>query len=473
MQNEYLVEQLSCYLSCHYSHSKVKESDFKGIAFLMLSLLYKTASHKLSPDYGLITSHTKKKLFSNRFTEINRELGFFVQVARHNQQRKIAAAWVLTPVAHALLIDFLAQRTLKELQESELKTKAGIMSRTNANGKTKHKFQVLQEVDLNQEKLNELMLAAKHYIDPNGNINLFPQLAYLFNHWDENSTKERIEFLLLQLGGLQFKAAANKSIHYRIDTVYTEYASGRLYARELNLQNVNGAIRRAALFGQMDIDIANCHWTILYQLAQQQGLELPTVAHYLQHKAQVRETIASDCGITVPQAKRCLIAIIYGASIDYESYLGQERNVTRIADVLGSIEAHERFKNHYLVQGLFDDVETAQHAIVDKFISDAPNGKQGYIINHFGKQFKVPVNKDSQFYREAIAHILQGVEASILNVIGTCFNEYVNDVTCLQHDGLTVRNDVTCEQLQEIEKQVQIKTGFNVILEAKKIEKLV
>lgn len=466
MTNDYLVEQLSCYLSCHYLHSKIKESDFKGVAFLMLSLLYKTASHKLNPDYGLITRDKKRELFGNRFTEINRELGFFVQVARHNQQRKIAAAWILTPVAHALLIDFLAQRTLKELQENELKTKAKMKSKH-------HKFKIATEQELNQEKLNELLMAAKHYVSSDGNLDLFPQLAYLFNHWDENSTKERVEFLIKQLSVLQFKVAATSTIHYKINSFYTEYTSGRLYAEGVNLQNVNGAIRRAALHGQTDIDIENAHWTLLHQLAQQQGLELPTVAHYLQNKAQVRKTIASDCDITTAQAKTCLIAIIYGASIDYDVYLGQERQVTKIGEVLGSEAVHERFKNHELVKGLFEDVNKAQQTIVDKFICDAPNGKQGYIINHFGKQFKVAAKKDAQFYREAIAHILQGVEATVLNVIGICFNEYVNDITCLQHDGLTVRNSVSDEQLQEIEKQVQIKTGFNVILEAKKIEKLI
>lgn len=464
MQNELILKQLSEYIIKRNPHSKIKQSDFYGVAMLVFELFYKTKSHKLNSDYGLITSHRKKSLFRDRFKKINAELDYFTEKIRYNRQRNIAAAWTLTPKALDLMHDFLAQREL--IETKDLNTKAKMKSKH-------HKFKIATEQELNQEKLNELLMAAKHYVSSDGRLDFFPQLAYLFKHWDENSTKERVEFLIKQLSVLQFKVAASNTIHYKINSFYTEYTSGRLYADGINLQNVNGAIRRAALFGQTDIDIANCHWTILHQLAQQQGLELPTVAHYLQHKAQVRETIASDCNITVAQAKRCLIAIIYGASIDYESYLGQERQVTMIGDVLRSVEAHERFKHHYLVQGLFDDVNKAQHAIVDKFISDAPNGKKGYIINHFSKQFKVVAKKDSQFYREAIAHILQGVEASILNVIGTCFNKYVNEITCLQHDGLTVRNDVTSEQLQEVEKQVQIKTGFNVILEAKKIEKLV
>ena len=65
--------------------------------------------------------------------------------------------------------------------------------------------------------------------------------------------------------------------------------------------------------GLYDIDIENCHYAILAQMAASHGYQCTEVLAYLANKKQVRESLAAEFGISVRQAKDALIALIYGA----------------------------------------------------------------------------------------------------------------------------------------------------------------
>ena len=70
---------------------------------------------------------------------------------------------------------------------------------------------------------------------------------------------------------------------------YWESPSGRLYGLgEANLQNASKLVRKAALAGSWDYDIANCHFAIAAQMAAIAGLRCPALENYIVNKTVIR-----------------------------------------------------------------------------------------------------------------------------------------------------------------------------------------
>ena len=65
--------------------------------------------------------------------------------------------------------------------------------------------------------------------------------------------------------------------------------------------------------GLYDIDIENCHYSILAQMAAAHGHQCTVINNYLDNKRQFREALAAEFGISMRQVKDALIALIYGA----------------------------------------------------------------------------------------------------------------------------------------------------------------
>lgn len=66
---------------------------------------------------------------------------------------------------------------------------------------------------------------------------------------------------------------------------------------------------------RFNYDIEAAAPTLLLQRAQQRDpdLSLPALEHYIQHRSQVRDQIAQECGVTPDQAKLVLNAVLQGA----------------------------------------------------------------------------------------------------------------------------------------------------------------
>src|SRR5262249_37929061 len=74
-------------------------------------------------------------------------------------------------------------------------------------------------------------------------------------------------------------------------------------------------IKAAALHGFWEYDLSNCHYSILLQLAQRVGVDLPEVRWYLENKRALREALAARIGTEdLDAVKTCLISgPLYGA----------------------------------------------------------------------------------------------------------------------------------------------------------------
>lgn len=205
---------------------------------------------------------------------------------------------------------------------------------------------------------------------------------------------------------------------------YIEVESGRLYGKNINLQTVPKEVKQVALHGLWEYDFSNCHYSILHQLAAQNGIECLTVGHYLQNKKQVRSQIVDEVGIAEGDAKTCLIALIYGAR--FSTYYK-----AAIPKVVGK-KAADKLYLHPLFVALHDDVTKAREGIISQW----PRSRLR-LQNAYGKWISEKDKDESQI----LAHLLQGIEAKMLEAVRKL---YPNEILLLQHDGFasSVRLDM-------------------------------
>jgi hypothetical protein len=228
---------------------------------------------------------------------------------------------------------------------------------------------------------------------------------------------------------------------------YVMARSGRLYARDVNLQTVPIPIKQAALAGLWEYDIANCHYAILLWMAKKIGHSCPTIAVYLAAKETTRSTIADEVGISVAEAKYVLIAALYGAT-------KSPRPGSAIADKIGEEKAKVLFANRHYV-AIDRDIATARRKILAK----EPRSSNGWIKNAFGQSIRVTSNS-----RKILAHLIQGVEATCLQA---AIDLYPKDIVLVQHDGFAASRQL---EVDAIEAAMLRATGCALKLEEKQIK---
>lgn len=229
-----------------------------------------------------------------------------------------------------------------------------------------------------------------------------------------------------------------------LPTRYIEHASGRLYAEgHLNLQTCVRELRQAALKGCFDIDIENCHFVLLSQMASRSNVNLPYIDRYLANKSAVRQELANDLTVPVEEAKSVLVALIYGARLS-----GTEPgNRTGIEARIG-YDAFVRARENKMLADIKADIDLARKAVIAA--AKKQSIKKGFVVNDAGHQ---KANKETPV--KLLSHLLQGAEAKILR---TCVSS-LQDVILLQHDGFTSRTPVDVAALSTLVKE---HTGYHV-----------
>ena len=229
---------------------------------------------------------------------------------------------------------------------------------------------------------------------------------------------------------------------------YSEIESGRVYAEGVgNLQNCYRVLREAAMAGLYDIDIENCHYSILAQMAAAQGYPCTEINDYLANKKKVRESLAAEFGISEDQAKEALIALIYGAkfSVRAKDALPKIFNSTQLAK---KIYLHPKFL------ALRNDIAGAR-AVVLK----AQEVSRRTIKNCRG----LTIRLDDSNERQQLAHLLQGVEVTALEA---AYRLYPKEIVLLQHDGFTSTEPLDTKR---IEAAMLEATGYRLEVEQKVI----
>ncbi len=237
-----------------------------------------------------------------------------------------------------------------------------------------------------------------------------------------------------------------------IPTTYRESPAGRLYAEgATNLQRCVGEVRKAALKGCYDVDIENCHWSLLSQMAARIGITTPNIAAYLDNKKATRAELASAAGISLDDAKFVLLAMIYGATLDRSP-----RQHTQAIEARIGKEAADRLRGFQRVRDLYRDVKKARDSIIQDYTDRTK--KDGVIVNDAGREIGTKAEA-----REKLAHILQGAESVALQSMLSVLHARA---ALLQHDGLTVHGR---PDLKLLEEKIKADTGYILSLEVEQL----
>lgn len=245
-----------------------------------------------------------------------------------------------------------------------------------------------------------------------------------------------------------------------IATNYTQVGTGRLFESEPGLQGAPRLIKAVAMsdLGLWAWDIENCHPAIIKQLAERQGLACPVIGEYIECKDKRREQIALDVGITIDEAKGCLIALFYGSRQRFDD--GKKDAVHKEV----GLEKSRAFFAHPFVRRLTKDL-----ARVGPLIEKAwPRAPGGCLINvarmaYNGKQRVARDKKDTWSTR--LAHVVQGYEVAALHSIVTADKDR-GLIVLLEHDGWTAREGM---DRSAIEATILASTGLRLSVEGKAI----
>ncbi|TBW04264.1 MULTISPECIES: hypothetical protein [Azotobacter] len=428
-----------------------------------------------SGDDDLTAHHweNKQAVFGSarRFNEANALLDWFVKRTKAVIGES-AEGWAVTAKGRKVVADYLQrsrQMLLTGFEDADAglingdgtpyrMQRDGISSRNQSGTRnTKHHRNIIDAaVPVNGDALHAFNEAADAWLygEP-----CPPGFEWAFDKWNgirngrgknrgPEYAKDRVGKAKAQASALLDIAKCSNVPGFVIPTRYMESEAGRLYVDGLlNLQRCYGEVRHAAFMGCYDVDIANCHWSLLAQMAAREGLATPGISYYLNNKKAVRDELALAAGISVDDAKFLLTAMIYGATMSASIAENRAAINKRIGnEAVGLALAFDPIKT------LMSDLKRVKRPVMDAYQAKAH--KAGVLVNDFGNE--IGMEADS---KTILAHILQGAEACALRAMMATLK---GDVLLLQHDGLTCR---TRPNKTHLEAAILKETGYALSLE--------
>lgn len=390
----------------------------------------------------------EKKFGRSNFKKINARLNFFITTAYWSKVDHLTRGFQFGAEVSIAVTEYLAlppwETTTKLLMADgkSLKTvPAEILS--------KDKLDVTTRAWVNAKKLspvkvdlNELLKLQKKFQTVCGqwrsSEDFESDAVYPVLDSCELAIKMIVRFRRMAMTGV---AGIGHIVHH-----YQEAQSGRLYPLGISLASAQTVIKDAALTGNWEYDISNCHFAILVQMAATFDYACPAITDYLNNKAETRRVIAEAAGITVRQAKSCLVALLYGAraSTWHENAIPRQ---------IGKLAA-ERLYALPLFKDLQHDIQLARNVILSK----CARSPKGGLKNAFGKSIPGTTKKEA-----LIAHLLQGVEATALQAV---INEHPDDIILVQHDGFVSSRPLDVGALS---KAISAATGYDLKLEERRL----
>ncbi|MDC1447359.1 hypothetical protein N8269_03465 [Candidatus Thioglobus sp.] len=224
-----------------------------------------------------------------------------------------------------------------------------------------------------------------------------------------------------------------------IPVFYKEAKTGRYTAQSAILQGYHRSVRYAALRGCYEYDLEAAHQNLLVQLLDREQVDFPeleVVREYVSNKQGTREKLATDLKTSIDTVKEIIQALTYGAQLT-------NNNKQKIYETCeGDAQLIERVINNLWLKKLASTFKIAHKHLV---------GGSKVIKNAVG------IEREIKTKAKAMAHILQGYERLVLDVLIT--NSEPNDVALLVHDCIVYYTPKSTAELTRIVKE---STGFNL-----------
>lgn len=383
------------------------------------------------------------------FDVINTKLGLFEASPnwywQGSQDQKNATRWyTLTPSARATKDDYLHASSCAEDRLLYLDGIGSLKVLRSVPGSIAAKVdddpdgitatawrgcQITNRVPVNIEQLRILQAQLAKMLANSGQNDFFAAA-------DRNDIERRLNAAAQLLRLAQTDVAGQGYVLQR----YAECKTGRLYVHGLSLQTVPRLVRKAALHGLHDYDIENCHFAIFEQMASRYGYAADAIRSYLGNKKAIRLGIANRTGITIEQAKACLLAIMFGARTTTWS-------ANAIPEEIGVFKAKILLKDPEFA-AIANDIKRGRRAILKHW----PRRRTA-LLNDLGKPIST-ANKDEVI----LAHLIQGIEAKALRSVVKLFG---GEIVLLMHDGFVTRHPIN---IATAGRQIRAETGYELML---------
>lgn len=188
-------------------------------------------------------------------------------------------------------------------------------------------------------------------------------------------------------------------------------------------------------------DIQCCAHTLIYQYAQQLGLDeyLFALTKYINNRQQVRQELAEECEVSPEVIKEILQALLNGAVIKND----KQSSIYRALQ--GDLAKIKFLQQHTYIQELKSDIKKCWSYIKDTL-------PQRYITTQSGITKRLPLNskQKASVYRDRERQVMREIER-YLTLTG---NRYFTE-----HDGWRCVNEV---DIDEVIDYVKTNTGYMI-----------
>jgi hypothetical protein len=243
-----------------------------------------------------------------------------------------------------------------------------------------------------------------------------------------------------------------------------KHGFGRRVADHPSLQGAPKRVRGpvAARFYH-DIDVENCHYVLMLQIADQHGADLPSVRRYVQDRDAMIATVRTHYRCGRDSAKTLFLAVLNGGTAD--------RWLTDASiddEICRRIKDPEDDTSHVdIVEALMDDYKAIQGIMFEKYGDNLQSMLETY-------QRARPDKNATGVRRSVFSLCLQTEEDRVLGAMDAYLADAGHRVDVLVYDGLMVRRKgdamdarFPASVLAACEDAVHARTGYRVQLAEK------
>jgi len=220
---------------------------------------------------------------------------------------------------------------------------------------------------------------------------------------------------------------------------------GRYYSTPSGFECLEGIIRGTLLHKtHTNVDIKNCHSTIIYQYARNiLGITMPHLEYYATHTDEVRTKLMKDCGLTKQQVKDLFTITLYNGYTKIHCHQ--------------PITIEEGMVSHQIIS----DIKREIVAFTALLKTEERHSALLSAVRRLKEK-----NVDGSF----VSYVIQREERLILDVLIKQLQRDNIKVDSLDYDGYTARGILDPIYLRNGENEVRNELNYSITLEIKDFE---